>query len=430
LDSLKILFIGKIPPIQGGTAKNNFWLMRSLAQRGHQIFVTTNAFESDSENRIYLNGDDFKFLSGTQSDSALSISTCHLADRSPDYLPYANPFVSTLLSSALDSCAANRIDVIHASYLEPYGVAACMASIMTGIPMVFSHAGSDLYYMTRDASRRSVYRAVFDRAGQILTNQKSAQFLRALGISKQKLSLGIGSITPWEFFNANCDQLDFDLFLNEMADFDPIYYNQILRWPKANNHPSIATVGIYGKLSKTKGTYALLEAIENLHIRGIVVRLVIMGGGPELERVKTHVAGKLTHKQILFLPYLPHWKVPSFIRGCDIVAFLENRFWLSEHTPIIPLEVMSCGGCLLVAKDSVNRIPGNVEIVDRENASVVDDPENILELTSKLEELVNDHQFRRRLGQRAVSATSEIRNNKLDLEPLEAAYKRAMVEHS
>ena len=40
------------------------------------------------------------------------------------------------------------------------------------------------------------------------------------------------------------------------------------------------------------------------------------------------------------LPFLPHWRVPEFLRGCLAVCCLEQGFQITFHTPIIPREVL------------------------------------------------------------------------------------------
>ena len=51
----------------------------------------------------------------------------------PRHIPYANPFASRLASTATQVAADVGADLIYAFYLEPYGVAARLASAWTGV---------------------------------------------------------------------------------------------------------------------------------------------------------------------------------------------------------------------------------------------------------------------------------------------------------
>jgi hypothetical protein len=53
---MKICFIGKYPPIEGGEASKLYWQVRELGKRGHEIHVVTNAFCVEKEFREKFKG--------------------------------------------------------------------------------------------------------------------------------------------------------------------------------------------------------------------------------------------------------------------------------------------------------------------------------------------------------------------------------------
>ena len=55
---MKILFITKYPPIQGGVSSQCYWSAWGLAQRGHTVHVITNANEVEDVFRIDLPSKD------------------------------------------------------------------------------------------------------------------------------------------------------------------------------------------------------------------------------------------------------------------------------------------------------------------------------------------------------------------------------------
>ncbi len=61
--------------------------------------------------------------------------------------------------------------------------------------------------------------------------------------------------------------------------------------------------------------------------------------------------------RVLQIPFLPHWRVPEFLRGCLAVCCLEQDFPIAFHTPIIPREVLLCGTCLVASTEVIRKLP-------------------------------------------------------------------------
>ena len=87
--------------------------------------------------------------------------------------------------------------------------------------------------------------------------------------------------------------------------------------------------GIYGKLGEWKGIFALLEALAAPQARRNGRRTrrarARAAGGGERRSVRGR-ARSGSQDRILQLPFLPHWRVPEFLRGCLAVCCLEQGF--------------------------------------------------------------------------------------------------------
>lgn len=59
---MRICIVGKYPPIEGGVSAQTYWAARGLAERGHEVFVVTNAAEVEPAFRIQLEPGDISFL--------------------------------------------------------------------------------------------------------------------------------------------------------------------------------------------------------------------------------------------------------------------------------------------------------------------------------------------------------------------------------
>jgi hypothetical protein len=60
--------------------------------------------------------------------------------------------------------------------------------------------------------------------------------------------------------------------------------------------------------------------------------------------------------RVLQIPFLPHWRVPEFLRGCLAVCRLEQNFPIGFHSPITPLEVLLYGACLVGSTEVIRKL--------------------------------------------------------------------------
>ena len=51
---MKICFISKYPPIEGGVSARVYWLTKSLGEKGHEVHIVTNAQERSEEHTSEL----------------------------------------------------------------------------------------------------------------------------------------------------------------------------------------------------------------------------------------------------------------------------------------------------------------------------------------------------------------------------------------
>src|SRR5919198_5707873 len=143
--TMKLCLIGKYPPIQGGVSRENFWQSYLLAQAGFDVHVVTNAEEVEGEFR-YM---DLPFLpnpldSLVDAPGKVTVHSTSGNKKRYDYIPWANPFVTKLAATATDVIKTYGCELIYSYYLEPYAVAAHLASRWTSIPYGVRNAGSDI----------------------------------------------------------------------------------------------------------------------------------------------------------------------------------------------------------------------------------------------------------------------------------------------
>src|SRR5262249_18500700 len=117
--------------------------------------------------------------------------------------------------------------------------------------------------------------------------------------------------------------------------------------------------GIYGKFGGRQGSFALLAAMERLKHSGLDIGLLALAAAPpaiETDFVEP-VRELYVTDSVLQSAFVPHWRVPEFLRSCLAVCCLEQNFPITFHTPITPLEVLLCGRCLVGSTEVIRKLP-------------------------------------------------------------------------
>ncbi len=153
-------------------------------------------------------------------------------------------------------------------------------------------------------------------------------------------------------------------------------------------------IGTVGRLSKEKGLRNLLEALGMLRDRGVPVRAIIVGDGPERDALKQYAKEEQLEEAIAFVGFRP--EVQEWLPAFDLFVLPS----LSEGTPVALLEAMASGLPVLCSR--VGGIPGVVE--DEVNGLLVP-PGDVDRLTEGIERFRADQDWRNRIareGRRTV----------------------------
>jgi glycosyltransferase involved in cell wall biosynthesis len=365
--TVRICFIAKYPPIQGGVSAQTYWTCHLLARAGHAVFVVTNADETEAAHRIrFLPGDSERLEAWYPSGGCVRVSFTQ-AVHDPDlyYIPEGKPTLTRLASLAVEVVRGNDCELILGWYLEPYVVVASLVAAFTGRPYLIRHAGSDLQELAAQPELGPAYReAIRGSAGVLSLVAPSA----GLGLPDEKCLRLPGLYLPAEF-TPDGDQLglaETARFLTDGAD------EAMLRSDPPS--PGLPLLGMYGKLGPSKGTIDLIHAVRRVRDHGRSVGLVLVGGGRGWPAVIDAVRETDMADLTWTLPMLAPWRIPSLIRRCTAVAFLERMFEVAQHRPVPPIEILACGRPLLLSKPMVaNVLPGRpptdplfaaIEVVD------------------------------------------------------------------
>ncbi len=359
----------------------------ALAAGGHEVHVVTNAKEVQPPFRMYMRPSDWTRCEARYGTGSVTVHWTGPADRSQSYVPMASPFVSKLSAIAASVHSEHPFDVMYSHYLEPYGVAAHLASQITRVPHVVRMAGSDAGRLWHHPQLEPLYDHVLRSASVVIAVGTVAQRARERGVSPRRITSGGQFSLPEDLFTPDGPVLD-PAELRAEAARDPDFRGSV--WGDFNGGGRY--FGIYGKLGESKGSLSLLAAMRRLKDAGVDVGLVALAhGSSEIERSFRARARRLgVADRVLQLPFLPPWRVPEFLRGCLAVCCLEQNFPIDFHSPMTIYEALLCGRCLVASTELIAKLPRYGRLPHGYGCVAIRDVNDIDDLGSQLAAIAKD----------------------------------------
>lgn len=384
---MRICLIGKFPPVEGGVSMRTYWMAHALARRGHDVHVVTNAKEVEPSSCMLMRDEDLIRCGASYGSGSVSVHWTDPVDRSQTHIPMASPFVSKLVSLAAEAHREQPFDVVHSFYMEPYGIAAHLVAEIVQRPHVVRMAGSDAGRLWQHPQFAPLYDHVLRSADAVLAAGEVARRAVARGIDPSRIFFGGNFTVPEDVFTPVGPVLDLAA-LRRAAEADPT--SRPLVWGKfTGEYPHF---GIYGKIGAAKGSFALLEAMALLKHDGVNAGLVALAhGSPPIEKQFRERATALgLEDHVLQVPFVPHWRVPEFLRGCRAVCCLEQGFPIAFHTPIVAREVLLAGSCLVGSAEILRKLPGHERLPSGFGCIAIPDVNDIAALARQLGAILHD----------------------------------------
>nr|CRH08067.1 putative GT4 : distantly related to UDP-Glc: 1, 2-diacylglycerol 3-a-glucosyltransferase [Candidatus Magnetococcus massalia] len=234
-----------------------------------------------------------------------------------------------------------RPDIIHAHSPALDGWAAVQAGKALGLPVVYevrafwedaavshgtTHAHSLRYKLTRELES-----AVLRRAQGVSTICE--------GLKQDILSRGIDADKVQVIPNA----VDIEHFAQLPEKATP---NSYTRWGVNEG----VVIGFIGSFYAYEGLDLLLRAMHQLKQQGGRVNLLLVGGGPEEERLKQLCQTLELSERVHFTGRIPHQEVNDAYAACDWMVYPRLPERITETvTPLKPLEAMALGRPVLAS---------------------------------------------------------------------------------
>jgi PEP-CTERM/exosortase A-associated glycosyltransferase len=111
----------------------------------------------------------------------------------------------------------------------------------------------------------------------------------------------------------------------------------------------MTVIGFAGSFYAYEGIDLLIDAVARLASRRDL-RVLLVGGGPQENALRAHVAAQDLSDRILFTGRVPHADVQRYYELIDVLAYPRHRMRLTELvTPLKPLEAMAQGRVLIAS---------------------------------------------------------------------------------
>ena len=162
-------------------------------------------------------------------------------------------------------------------------------------------------------------------------------------------------------------------------------------------------IGYISSLRRLEGISGLIESMEFIDKEA---SLIIVGDGPEKTALRNRAEELGISDRVMLTGRVPHKDILRYYSIIDIFVVPRiNARVCHIVTPLKPLEAMALGKCVLAS-----RVGGLSEMIIDGETGLMFEPENIRDLSEKLNYLVKNKEARNSLGQSALEYVREERN--------------------
>jgi glycosyltransferase involved in cell wall biosynthesis len=295
---MKILLIGKYPPLQGGISSKTYWLYRYLEKKGFEFRIVTVAADAYTINKYH-------------NDPNVTVVN---EKKSPWHIPETDLLDDRLINEAkkiaLDFCP----DLIETNYLWPFCKDALLISKILKKPLLIRHAGSDIIKFSKDKEYLEIMESYFSHASAIATNSTSVKLVNKL--------CGFDSKT----------------FLMQRYIPDPSIFKHI----ESEKPFHILFTGKINYHWQHKGLLLLLEIIKEHKLKA----LFVIGGlykNKLLEEISFNGIDELIH----ISEFVPPENMPLIYNSCKFVWAWEEEGNVEDFPNIIWESLYSGTSCIV-----------------------------------------------------------------------------------
>jgi glycosyltransferase involved in cell wall biosynthesis len=208
---------------------------------------------------------------------------------------------------------------------------------------------------------------------------------------------------------------DWDKFTVIRLGVDPLVLTPASRPVATPRRGETLRLMCTGRMVPAKGHQVLLEAVKLLRDRSVNLQVTLVGGGPELPRLRQYVFDHHLDDTVNFTKALSHPETLAQLRHADLFALAS----FAEGIPVALMEAMSLGiPCVSTY------IAGIPELIRNGIDGLLVPPANPVALANALEIVIGDPVLRRSLGASARQRIINQYNLPLNQELLAHTFKQ------
>ncbi|MDO8740487.1 MAG: glycosyltransferase family 4 protein [Candidatus Woesearchaeota archaeon] len=209
-----------------------------------------------------------------------------------------------------------KIDIIHANWWVPCGIAAYLAFKKTKVPYIVTTHGTDVFILRKFKFFSFFARKIFKNAAKVnaVSNYVAKIVTDLLKINKNKIAVF------------------------------PMPFDRNKFYPVKKGRNKIKTIFTMGKLVKRKGVNYLVDACSILKDKKIDFKLIIVGKGPEEESLKEQIKNLNLEKNITIIPSVPHKELVKYYNDADVFVLASITDWKGETEAfgVVFAEALAC----------------------------------------------------------------------------------------
>lgn len=321
----------------------------ALRGRGHEVLVLAPADHGrgGEEERSGVSVRRVRYASAARETLAYQGNMVQAA-RSPGGFVAAVGMVRALRRAIDDACRNEGVEVVHAHWWVPAGVAAWRAR---SAPYLVTLHGTDVALLRGSLLARLLARRVLRAAAQV-------------SAVSQYLAESAGAAVDCSPTQITVQPMPVDL-------------------PDAGADGGGEGVVVVGRLTAQKRVHLVLEALAQLAARGVRLPLTVVGDGPERAALEALARRLDLADRITFTGMVAPGRLPTALAGADVMAFTAQGegFGLAAAEALvlgIPVVALSDGGGLLdvVPADGAGRVvpPYNAALLGAALSDLARDP--------------------------------------------------------
>ncbi len=273
-----------------------------------------------------------------------------------------------------------RVDLIHVHYGLSYGIIGAILKKITKKPLVITLHGSGMYFGGIKGIFKPIIKKILNSADVTIAVSEAVQ-KEAKRFTEKEIQIIRNGIFIKNFENKEEE-------------------NYILA---------------VGRLAKMKGFEILIKSASDKRLKNI--KFVIIGEGPERQALGNLIK-KLKLKNVKLVGALSHKKTKEFMSKCSL--FVVPSLY-GEGLPLVLIEAMACGKPMIGS--NIRGIPEAIE--DKKNGFLIN-PNNPLELSDKIYNLIKNKKERNKMGKESRKKVIGEFNLEKNIKQIEKIYEEVL----